>query len=188
MKILASMVACLICIMILFAGCNKKENINSSLEFSFDSEGNYEGFNDMPSDYTPEMAQKDGYFVKGYYNFVANESLWDQFLTDSSRGNDASIRIVKFYASDELSYFFTDLFYRDGYYYIFESSAESLEKKPYEHLLKLEGSLESPLEDSGVFILTNDDTLTFDTVVSKMISSSFQYIQSIPEFRIIMFF
>ncbi|MEG6613218.1 hypothetical protein V6C42_10220 [Pseudoclostridium thermosuccinogenes] len=48
--------------------------------------------------------------------------------------------------------------------------------------------MESPLEDSGVFILTNDDTLTFDTVVSKMISSSFQYIQSIPEFRIIMFF
>jgi len=30
------------------------------------------GLFDMPPDYTPEMAEKDGYYVNGYYNFVAN--------------------------------------------------------------------------------------------------------------------
>jgi len=95
---------------------------------------------------------------------------------------------VNFYADEESGYYFTDLFYRDGYYYMFNSSDKSLKRKPYKHLLKFGGGLGNPFKDTDIFVLTNDNALTLDAVAARMISSDSVYIQNVPEHRIIPIF
>ncbi len=80
MKKIDLMIFCTICIIVLFAGCNNAEKQVSSPEFSFDSKGHYSGFKNLPSDYTLEMAKKDGYYVKQDSEVIANESVWEKFI------------------------------------------------------------------------------------------------------------
>ena len=156
-------------------GCGKLAE-DDKINFSFDENGNYTGFSDLPSNYTVEDAKSDGYFTSMGVEIVANKGLWDRFAEKSHNNNDASIRMVKFYEESDGSPYFKDLFYRDEYYYLFDSSAESHEKQPYRYLLTLEGQFGSPLKDSGVIVLTNDNTLTFDMVMQSALSSDINYI------------
>lgn len=118
---------------------------------------------------------------------IANESVWDHFRSVSSQGKNTAMRMVHFYTDNDLGPYFIDLFYTDGYYYLFDSSSENLAKKPFEYLLKLEGKFGKPLQDSGVIVLTNDNSLTFKTVMMSMLSSSLEFIQSVPEYKLVMF-
>jgi len=181
------MIFCTICIIVLFAGCNNAEKQVSSPEFSFDSKGHYNGFKNLPSDYTLEMAKKDGYYVKQDSEVIANESVWENFILASSQEKNGSIRMVSFYTEDKNSPYFVDLFYKDGYYYLFDSSAENSEKKPFKYLLKLKGQFGNLSRDSSVILLTDDNSLTFDMVITSMISSNLEFIKSVPEYKLIMF-
>lgn len=174
-------------ITVFFVGCNKFKNVDTSLNFSLDISGNYTGFSDLPSNYTIKNAEDDGCYVKKDLEVISNDDLWDKFYEASLRNENASIRIAMFYTEDNDGPYFNDLFYDEGYYYLFDSSGEDQNKNPFLYLLTLEGRIGNPLKDSSVIVLTNDDSLTFDKVWRVMISSSLTYIQSVSPFKIVMF-
>lgn len=187
MKKGASIIVCLVCFFVLLIASVTVVQHRVSLEFSFDNRGQYTGFKSLPSRYTLEMAQNSGCYVTSDSEVVANGGLWDDFLEASSQGKTASLRMAKFYSEHGSNPFFTDLFYKEGYYYLFDSSAKDLSGKPFKHLLTLKGKFGNPLRDSGIIVLANDNSLTFDLIMSGMLSSNLEYIKSIPEYQLIMF-
>lgn len=186
MKITVALFLVLVCIVSLFAGCNNANIMNSFIEFSFDDEGQYTGFSKLPSNYTIKKAENDGYFVMQSLEIIANIDEWDNFIETSEKGINTSIRMVKFYTEDANSPYFSDLFYEDGYYYLFDSSAKNQEKQPFSYLLILEGQFGNPLRNSRMVLLANDDSLTFDRVNHAMFSSNISYHQSISPYKIVM--
>lgn len=174
-------------IAVLTLSCSKIKNDDASLDFLFDKSGNYTGFSDLPSDYKIEAAKNDGYFVTQNSEVIANKNVWDNFVDASLHRENTGIRMVNFYTEYTDSPYFLDLFYDDGYYYLFDSSAENQQKQPYSYLLTLDGQFGNPLKASSVIVLTNDNTLTFNKVMSVMISSNMDYIKSVSPFKIVMF-
>ncbi len=176
-----------IIVLILTAGlmsCSEKSN--SQLEFIFDDSGSYLGFESLPSEYTMESAEKDGLIIFSVFGVIENERIWDKFVKNAGLGKDSDVRMA--YFSDESDYpYIIDLFYREGAYYLFDSSADSLQKQPYKFLLTLEGQFGIPLRDSGVVILSDDNSLTFDVVMKSMLSSDMNFIESISNYRFIMY-
>ena len=175
--------ACLFC---LLTACSANES-NETIEFSFDANGNYAGFTTLPANYTIEDAQKDGCFVTQDLDVMANIDVWDNFVKTASKGNNASIRRVLFFEEDSNSPYFNDLFFNEGHYYLFDSSSEDQEKHPFLYLLTLKGEFGIPLQDSGVVVLTDDKSLTFDDIMQSMLSSDFNYIQSLSPYKLVMF-
>lgn len=175
----------LLCVLLVF-GCNKKVNSNNLLNFSFDDSGNYTGFSDLPANYTIEDAKTDGCYTTQDLEAVANENIWDSFVEASKNKKNTSIRKVSFHTKNENSPFFEDLFYRDGYYYCFDSSAENQEKHPFLYLLTLEGQFGNPLKDTVIIILTDDNTLTFDNIIQSALSSDINYRKNMSPFKLIM--
>ena len=174
--------------LVLLAGCNDTSKDDLAPKFTFDQNIQYTGFQTLPTVYTIEEATKDGYLVSKNLNIIANEALWTNFAEASSKGKNTSIRLVKFFTSDSSNQpFYTDIFYEEGFYYSFDSSAPTQEKEPYKYLLALEGKMGNPLMDSGFVVLANDETLTFDQVILNMISSSMSVKETIPKHQIIMF-
>jgi hypothetical protein len=185
LKKVISLILLFVSISLVIVSCTKT-NENKSLKFSFDKSGNYIGFSDLPLNYTIEKAKGDGYFVMQNSEIIANKNEWDNFLKVSSRKENTSIRIVKFYSKNSGSPYFSDLFYNDGYYYLFDSSAESQKEQPYSYLLTLKGRFGNPAKESSAIVLTNDSTLTFDEVMKAMLSSNTDYVKSISPFKLIM--
>jgi len=93
---------------------------------------------------------------------IANNEEWVNFVETAIKGDNTGIRMVSFSTEDTTSPNFSDLFFNDGYYYLFDSSSDKQEKQPFLFLLTLEGRFGNLSKDSGVVILTNDNTLTFD--------------------------
>ena len=187
MKKIIRVILILIFITVFISGCNKTNNKDSSIKFTFDTNGNYTGFSNIPDNYTIQDATEDGYLVMQDLDIIENQSAWDNFVELSSNKKYTSIRIVKFYTDSLNSPYFLDLFYNNGYYYCFDSSSETQEKKPFSLLKTLEGKFGNPLKDLSFIILTNDDELTFDMIINSRISSDLTVIKNISPFKIIMF-
>jgi hypothetical protein len=187
MKKKITLILVFVCFSVFFLSCSKAKNSNNSLNFSFDKNENYAGFSDLPLNYTIKDAKDHGYFVTQNLEVIANKNVWDNFVETSLCRENTGIRMIKFYTENTDGPYFSDLFYEDGYYYLFDSSAKNQEKQPYLYLLTLEGKFGNPLRDSGVILLTNDHTLTFDTVMRVMISSNMDYIKSVSPFKLIMY-
>lgn len=174
--------------LVLLAGCNESKTEETSPKFTFDQNIQYTGFQTLPSIYTIEEATKDGYLVTKDLKIIANEDLYSNFLETSSRGKNTSIRLVKFFTDESSKHpFYTDIFYEEGFYYSFDSSAPTQEKEPYQYLLALEGKIGNPLRNSGLIVLSNDQKLTFDQIIGAMISSNMSVIESTPKHQILMF-
>ncbi len=184
-KIFALLV--LLCITLLIFGCNKEEISGNSPSFSFDKDGYYIGFADLPSDYTFEDAKTEGYFAAQDIENVVNKDVWDNFVAASARKEDSSIRFIIFFKSRDDNPYYSDLFYNEGYYYVFDSTEENQEKTAYKYLLHLKGQFGNPVKDTGVVILTDDDTLTFEQVMQSGLSSDLNYKKSISPYKLIMF-
>lgn len=186
MKKIIALFLTIACIVGLLTGCSA-ENSNATIEFLFDTNGNYTGFTNLPTKYTVEDAERDGYFVKQGLEVIANNDVWDNYIETATQGNNIGIRMVSFYTEDTNGPHFNDLFFNDGYYYLFDSSSENQEKQPFLYLLTLEGRFGNPMKDSGVVVLTNDNTLTFNDVMKSMLSSNMYYIQSVSSYKLVMF-
>ena len=172
----------------LLAGCNESNSEDTAPKFTFDQNIQYTGFQTLPTVYTIEEATKDGYLVNKDLKIIANEDLYSNFIETSSRGKNTSIRLIKFFTNESSKHpFYTDIFYEEGFYYSFDSSAPTQEKEPYQFLLALKGKIGNPLMDSGFIVLTSDETLTFDQVILNMISSSMRVKENIPKHQIILF-
>lgn len=187
MKKVIVLILLLVLIAALIFSCNKINNRDNSLKFSLDKNGNYKGFSYLPLNYTIKNAKNDGCFVTQNLEIIANKNRWDNFVKTSLRRENTGIRITEFYTENRDSPYFLDLFYEDGYYYLFNSSAENQQKQPYSYLLTLEGQFGNPLKNSSAIVLTDDNTLTFEKVMKAMLSSNTDYIKSVSPFRVIMY-
>jgi len=188
MKKVITSIVLLLCIgtMIFIFYKTKGEDISSKL--TFDKTEDYKGFSDLPKNYTIEEAEDDGYFVTKDLSFVANKDLWDNFVKASSLKKNTSIRMVSFFTEDKKSPYFKDLFYQDGYYYLFDSSAETeknQEKEPFLHLLTLVQYPKEPLKGLSIIVLTNDNTLTFKKFNEAMYSSNSEVSRSILPYKLV---
>lgn len=172
-----------IAMMIVFmSSCSSASDNN--LTYSFDSMENYTGFVNIPEDYTVEQAEKDGCYIRLNANDSANELVWSKFIEDSSKGVDSSIRIMSIYDEDTL---YSDLYYRDGSYQLFDSSSEDMKVEKFKYLLDLQGRMSNAVRNSHFVVLTDDEELTFENVIRRMISSSMDVINSISSYRIVFF-
>jgi hypothetical protein len=157
------------------------------LAFSIDAVGNYTGFSNLPKNYTVEDAKKDGYIVEQDSVVIANIDIWADFVETAEKGNNTSVRMVRFSTQDLSGPYFRDLFFNDGYYSLFDSSSDKQAIKRFSYLLALEGQAGSPLKDNRVVVLTNDNTLSFNVVMKSLSSSSMEYMRSVPPYRLVLF-
>ncbi|HWQ79053.1 MAG TPA: hypothetical protein VN381_09555 [Anaerovoracaceae bacterium] len=169
-------------IILLTPGCGQTSPADSAdIPFQLDADGNYTGFERLPESYTTEQAIRDGCYVRVDSEPVPGQKAWDAFLEKTADGEDAFLRIVNCY-DDEVYY--NDLFYIDGYYRVFDSSAKDLQDRKFKHLLRLEGTLPNAARSDIVTILTDDESLTYLDVMWSFLSSS--YPPSTSPFELIM--
>jgi len=154
-------------------------------EIPLDAEGNYAGFSNLPPNYTVEDAKKDGYVVEQDSIMIANKEVWDTFVQNAAQGNNEAVRMVSFLSDGISSPSFRDLYFHDGYYYLFDSSSDKQDVQKFSYLLTLEGQFGNPLKDSRVVVLTNDNKINFNAVMKSLLSSSMDYKQSVPPCRLV---
>lgn len=160
----------MILLVLFFSGCVKTSN--TDLIYKFDTNGSYIGFRGLPENYTAKQAEKDGCYVVENSEIVAGEQLWKDFVENTVNGRDSSIRIAIF--GDKFTSY-QDLFYTDGQYHIFHVNANDLEDiqaHKYKYLLILQGTLPNANNKQKVTILTDDKTLSYDDVMSQILSSN----------------
>jgi len=172
------------CIALLLAGCGAQAD---GLALTFDENGNYTGFEDLPKGVNAADFEKAGWVVRQGVETTANAEVWERFVEAAGQGEDASVRIVSLYTEDPDTAYYIDLFYSGGSYYLFDNTAEEQTKEPYQYLLTLEEQFGNPKKNTAVVVLTNDSKLTFDDVIGSMISSDMDYIRSVPPYRLVMF-
>jgi len=169
---------------VMISGCAGALKITRNTNFNFDADGNYIGFETLPipADYTAEQAVKDGCYVTKNLVEAGGSEAWESFIRNSKDGKASFVRIMSIF--DEGTYY-EDLFYADGYYRIFDSSAADLTDHKYKYILDLRGRMSNAERDSRFVVLTDDNTLTFDDVMLSMISSSTVVIDSISPYKLV---
>ncbi|WP_152679695.1 hypothetical protein [Paenibacillus sp. IHB B 3415] len=163
-------------------------NTDTTVSLMLDMRGFYTGFTGLPGDYTMMDAAVRGYVVMHNLEVVAGGAVWDRFVKASAQGLDNGIRLATFYDNEEgISSSYSDLFFQDGKYYIFESADESGEPTPFSYLLTLRGKFGNPSRDTTVTLLTNDSGLTFDKYMTALYSSNSEVIKSVLPNQLISF-
>ncbi|WMJ22761.1 hypothetical protein RBG61_12300 [Paludicola sp. MB14-C6] len=164
MKRFIKLPAVLLTILLLCTSCATRPKL------TYDKDGIYTGFNNIPKNYTSENAYKDGCYVidskakQGYYS----DKAWTKFIEDTKKNKKCSVRIVSVY--DDNTYV-KDLFY-DGKSYIYIASDKKENVYQYKYLLKLQGTAPNAVKSGTFFYLTNDKDLTYNKVIWSMLSSN----------------
>lgn len=165
-------------------------NENSQMNLPLSSEGYYAGFEEALTIDSVEDAMAKGYVVELESGIVANPSKWDVFVAQSRKGIHSSVRIAHFYSADlgrEVKPLITDVYFIDGFYYVFQNSSDMQNARPYRFLLELEGVFGSPRRSMDAVILTDDKSMTFDDVIQSMISSNSEVIKKTSKYDLIFF-
>ena len=166
-------------LMLALAGCGELPAQRTPLE-------------DLPADYSLEQALADGCVVYEDGSIAGGQEVWDAFCRAVSGGQKAGLRLVfrynlgdparydpDYYASVKDQYprvFAEDLDF-DGEAYTVRWYEEGEEiTKIYRYLMKYEGPAESPgasFDRYVRYVLTHDDTVTWEDIWRGMISSQF---------------
>lgn len=147
---------------------------------------------ELPADYSLEQAREDGCVVHEDGDIASGHEAWEDFLTASSSGKAAAVRLVNYYTLDNPSRYDPDYYesIKDDYPLLFVSglsfdgkayTVSGLEdserwEKTYSHLKRFEDKAEthSAVYDSYIrYVLVNDDTVTWNQLVHGMFSSRF---------------
>lgn len=164
-------------------GCNNYEQTKvSNITYRLDSNDNYTGFKYLPKKYTAEQAKKDGCLVKVNFKTVSGLEVWDAFLQDATQGRNSAIRIVNIWND---TVYYSDLFFKDGYYRVFSSDSSDLKDYKFKHLLQLSGTLPNAAKSGKVVIITDDEKLTYKDVMWVYFSSDSSYSENISPFKLV---
>ena len=156
---------------------------------TYDEEGNYLGFSDIPEGYTYADAVADGCLVidnkngkNEYGATVIEESKtfgyekWEHFWELSQSGENAFLRVAHFI--DGVGYY-SDLHYCDGKYILFNNNELGIYKEcEYKYLRYLDKVNENGI--AYLFILTDSLELTYEEVARSMTASSISQMTKIP--------
>jgi len=145
----------------------------------------------LPADYSLEQAKEDGCVVQENSIITSGQELWDSFVETVNSGKEVTVRLGFYYNLDpsrcDLGYYqsvkddypvlyIKDLTFDGMGYTIFGYEGNEEIVKKYHYLKKYEGVAESPSAsyDSYVrYVLTNDDTVTWEQITHGLISSRF---------------
>lgn len=148
----------------------------------------------LPADYSLEQAKEDGCVVYESSDITSGQEIWDKFIKAVNAGKEATVRLGFYYTLDpskcDPEYYesakddYPILFIRDltfdGTSYTIRGYEDGKENvKTYKYLMKYEGQAETPdaTYDSYVrYVLTNNDTVTWEQIVHGIFSSSGDYI------------
>ncbi|MBE6538962.1 MAG: hypothetical protein E7671_05820 [Ruminococcaceae bacterium] len=164
-------------VILIFGICSCTAQKESKIP-TFDESGLYSGFNDLPTDYTPEKAVKDGCYVIVENSLKSGKDAWERFVKTSGKGIDSFLRIVHFI--DDMPYY-TDLYYYNGKYQTFEQNHELglTVGTPFSLLRRLDGGIIHE-QSRCLYVLTDSTELTHYDVSSSLLSSSIDTITKIP--------
>ena len=105
----------IISIILLLCGCNNTNYLYNSSSDSIDSNNNFSiNSEELPANYTPQMAKNDNCFVIIDNRIVENKCLWTDFIKLSSKGNNANIRLVYFDTENGNAPYYNDICFKDG--------------------------------------------------------------------------
>lgn len=147
---------------------------------------------ELPDTYSLEQAKKDGCVVEEDGDVTAGKEIFERFFSNTEKGKKDSVRLVSFYTLGDPSHYDPDYYESiqndypllyvqdlsfDGKEYTirwYEDGEEIV--RNYSYLLRYEGQAESSnaLYKSFVrYVLTNDDTVTWQELVQGLISSRY---------------
>jgi len=156
--------------------------------------GRYVGFADIPENYTPKAALRDGCTVVEVVSVGQNEygatlhetkaaegyGRWLSFVEAAEKGENSFLRVA-YFLDGEGSY--TDIYYDGENYTVFELNEFGVSKgESYKYLRRLEG-LAGPLEsekEDVFWVLTDSTELTYKDVSWSFLSSDSTTVTDIP--------
>ena len=144
----------------------------------------------LPADYTPEQAKKDGCVVIENGDVSFGQDIWEEFYKKTQKGKPATVRYVHYYSLREPEHYDPDYYesvkndYPKMYVYDLTYDGEVYREHHFEgteeivneflYLMHYVWKPDSPkaLFDSQIlYVLTDDDTVTWDEIMSGMLSS-----------------
>ncbi len=205
------LIAIMVISSMLFAACGSnphnegvtKEKSTDKEEVS-ESEAILRDLKRLTNNYSLEQAKADSCLVMENGDVTSGKEVFDEFLGKTSREKDARIRVVNYYTLDEStvseeyyeqekdSYpvlFVTDVVYENGEYktYSYANEDDELVKKTYKYIIKdeFDANPEATFTNATYYMLVNDKSLTFNTIVKVLMSSnSNDYDRDISHFNI----
>lgn len=173
------------------ASCGKTPTVHADI--TYDKNGVYTGFSDIPEDYDAERATRDGCLVVNILRepnvhgvLVSKETetfgyeKWEEFLSAAENGEDAFLRVAQFI--DGTGYYH-DLYYCDGTYTIFDLNEHGIsDGETFRYLRRLEGTTGpiSDPKDDYLYVLTDSKRLTYHDVMWSYLSSDSRTVTTIP--------
>ena len=173
------------------ASCGKAPTVHADI--TYDKNGVYAGFSDIPEDYDAKKATRDGCLVVDILRepnvhgvLVSKETetfgyeRWEEFLTAAEKDEDAFLRVAQFI--DGTGYYH-DLYYCDGTYTIFDLNEHGIsDGETFRYLRRLEGTTGpiSDPKDDYLYVLTDSKRLTHHDVMWSYLSSDSRTVTKIP--------
>ena len=173
------------------ASCGKTPTVHADI--TYDKNGVYTGFSDIPENYDATKAAEDGCLTIDILREpnaggepVSKEietfgyEKWEAFLAAAENGEDAFLRVAQFI--DGTGYYH-DLYYHDGAYTIFDLNEYGIsEGQTFRYLRRLEGMTgpaSDPKEDF-LYVLTDSKRLAYHDVTWSYLSSDSRTVTTIP--------
>lgn len=153
--------------------------VGEKIEIPYTEDGEYAGFADLPAEYTPEDAERDGCYVvvsaldpndkENDLGLVAGGEVWEKFYEDSQNGEDSYMRVAHFVDGKP---YYTDLYCVDGEYLMFDLNDELGLRAyaPQKYLLELKEEING--REARMYVLTNETEITYRDVEREFVSSS----------------
>ena len=173
------------------ASCGKAPTVHADI--TYDKNGVYTGFSDIPEDYDAKKAAKDGCLtidilrepnVHGVLVSKETETFGyerrEEFLSAAEKDEDAFLRVAQFI--DGTGYYH-DLYYCDGTYTIFDLNEHGIsDGETFRYLRRLEGTTGpiSDPKDDYLYVLTDSKRLTHHAVMWSYLSSDSRTVTTIP--------
>ena len=141
-------------------------------------------YDKIPSTYSLEAAKNDGLVVHEDYNITAGQTVWDEFIAETEKGNASAIRLMFYYTlagqgitpeheqyeeikDDYPGFYIQDLSFDGNLYTLYWVEEEQEYLREYGYLKRFEDS-------SAIrYVLVNDHDVTWEQIVHGMFSSSF---------------
>ena len=161
---------------LLLTACGR---VGEKIEIPYTEDGEYAGFADLPAEYAPEDAERDGCYVvvgaldpnniENDLGLVAGGEVWEKFYEDSQNGEDSYMRVAHFVDGKP---YYTDLYYVDGEYLMFDLNDELGLRAyaPQKYLRELKEEING--REARMYVLTNETEITYMDVEREFVSSS----------------
>jgi len=160
---------------LLATACSCGEKDTDAPRPSYDADGVYTGFSDIPENYNADMAIKDGCVVISHYtvsdtqpNVNTGYEHFEKFVQEAEQKKNSFVRVAHFI--NGIGYY-TDLYYHDGKYlhFKFDDKSGPSNGESYMYLRRLDSEEN---KNHCLYVLTDSIDLTYSDVMQQKFSGS----------------